>query len=73
MLSRRSRSAESGHPRNHFNPSVPRIGNWVSAQTSPIISNTKRIRTRLKMKPVTIVESENNSKNLEPTDANRLS
>jgi len=25
------------------------------------------------MKPVTIVESENNSKNLEPTDANRLS
>src|SRR5215831_3292126 len=52
------------------NPTVPSIGNWVSAQTRPMVSNAQRVCTRLTIKPVTIAESENNRKKLEPIKPN---
>src|SRR5215831_1833373 len=52
------------------NPTVPSIGNWVSAQTRPMVSNAQRVCTRLTIKPVTIAESENRRKKLEPIKPN---
>ena len=51
-------------------PTVPNMGNWTSAQTSPMISSTNFERTRLTMKPVTTAEIENSRKKLDPTRPN---
>ena len=52
------------------NPTVPSIGNWVSAQTRPMVSSAQRVCTRFTIKPVTIAESENKRKKLEPSKPN---
>ena len=39
------------------NPAAPIMGNWVSAQTRPIATNTQRVCTRLTTKPVTTADN----------------